>query len=765
MAWADARADSRPAPRVMWLLNHGTLRSFEMQQLQSLGVREIFLPKSFPYHEGNLSASIETAYDSTLSLSEEELGVLNAQDWYGDPSPAAWDIANRHFDVLFFAFFPDQIDSVTRHFRGDVVLRVFGHARGYTYSGLLYQHLGVPGVERIQRLGHRFWFGEAYAHLHDIEDEFVRRRACYLPLGLRNADVDDRWRGDDARLYFVCPRIGSSTHFRSVYEQFTRDFKGVPYVVAGAQPVAVNDAAVIGYVPAEAHRDNMQRFRVMYYHSTEPNHVHYHPFEAIRAGMPVVYMAGGMLDRLAGTRLPGCCNSVSEARRKVERLLGGDTGLADRIRRTQPRMLDPMRPERCEPIWRENFGRLLAERAARSRFPAAMRPPARRVAIVVPSVARPAELVYASRAANILLEGARAAGDEAHIVIAAASDASDDLRKQLGALPPATSVRAFRWKRLDRGTAEIALEFSGHTVKLPASDYIVPDDGINNLLDCDVWVVVSDELSLPLFPLRPYCMALFGYPQRHMPLLEPTADLPYRLAAQRAALVWASTGSVASDAAQYAGVTPSRIRVLPSPPPVGGRSDATRTRRPRSIGIVVDGVPGPCQLSAIKTVQTYYVRFRGSLPCTAIGRGPAFLGRDGYALPVEVVGALESDRRLRARIAWEPCGGEARSEIIASLSALVFTGHADGPAAYVLDALRSGVHVVAVDSSPMRELKALYDELVELVPNDPDVLARRLRAFDEPGGGGPTPSALHNVDELTYRRLAVQYWQAIREVT
>lgn len=44
--------------RVLWLLNHSTLRSFEIPQLIESGIEEIYLPKKFPYDEGNLSASI-----------------------------------------------------------------------------------------------------------------------------------------------------------------------------------------------------------------------------------------------------------------------------------------------------------------------------------------------------------------------------------------------------------------------------------------------------------------------------------------------------------------------------------------------------------------------------------------------------------------------------------------------------------------------------------------------------------------------------------
>ena len=385
---APAPDEAVAAPRVMWLLNHGTLREFEMRQLESLGIREVFLPKRFPYDEGNLSASVDRSRDASLSLAADELAVLNAQDWYAQPSGEAWDIANRHFDILFFAFFPKQIESVSRHFRGDAILRVFGHAREHTYSDLLYQYIGIPGVERLQRMGDRFWFGQAYEHLHEIEHDFVRRRTCYLPLGLRRATVEDGWRGDDARLFFVCPRIGSSGHFRSVYEKFCEDFDGVPFAIGGAQPVQVEDDRVLGYVPAEVHRDNMRRFRVMYYHSDEPNHVHYHPFEAVRAGMPLVFMGGGMLDRLGGRRLPGRCTSVREARRKVERLLAGDQRLAEAIRETQPCLLEPMRPEVCEPVWRRNFGALLRTRATRTSAPAVVGRK-QMIAVVLPSIDRP----------------------------------------------------------------------------------------------------------------------------------------------------------------------------------------------------------------------------------------------------------------------------------------------------------------------------------------------------------------------------------------
>ncbi len=750
------------APRVMWLLNHATLREFEMRQLQALGVREIFLPKSFPYDEGNLSASIDASYDTSLSLSKDELSVLNAADWYRSPSPHAWEIANRHFDLLFFAFFPQQMESVTRHFKGDAILRVFGHARDQTYSRLLYQYLGVAAVDRIRRMDDRFWFGQAYAHLHEIEDEFIRRRSCYLPLGLRDATIEDRWRGDDPRLYFVCPRIGSSGHFRTVYETFKSDFEGVDYAIGGAQPIAVKDRRVLGYVPSAVHRENMQRFRVMYYHSTEPNHVHYHPFEAIRVGMPVVYRSGGMLDRLAGERLPGCCASVREARRKVERILAGDVKLIEQLRRTQVRLLDPLRPERCEPVWRNSFGRLLARRAWRASAPRPVARPTRRVAVLVPSFARPADLTYARRIAIAMHEGARAAGDGVHIVIAVAAELTENIAQAFGPLPHGVSVRTFRWNRLSKETAEMALRFAGHQAKLPWPEYIVADDGINHLLDCDLWVLATDELSLPILALRPYCVAVFGYAQRYMPGLGVHADASYREISQRAASVWTASHAVAEDAAQYGGIARERIRVLPPPPPWNEPSKSSSQRDTRAIAVIFDGIPELRQLLAIEALQAYYRRCKGTLPCVAIGRGPAYVGKDGYCLASGVVTALESDRRFRARVTWDSLPFRHRNGGYAQVAAALFTGYADSPACYVADALRARVPLVASVSPSSREWTDAYPGLVTLCDDDALALALQIKANEEhpiDALAGVSPP----VDADDFRSLAVRYWDAVRE--
>ena len=86
--------------RVMWLLNHTTLRQFEIPQMESLGITEIFLPKSFPYDEGNLSASIDHSKDAALNLEAfffEDAGEIFAGFELLKPELAEAEDAIHHY--------------------------------------------------------------------------------------------------------------------------------------------------------------------------------------------------------------------------------------------------------------------------------------------------------------------------------------------------------------------------------------------------------------------------------------------------------------------------------------------------------------------------------------------------------------------------------------------------------------------------------------------------------------------------------------------
>lgn len=77
--------------------------------------------------------------------------------------------------------------------------------------------------------------------------------------------------------------------------------------------------------------------------------------------MPLIFMSGGILDRMGGIGLPGRCETKKEARAKIEKILAGDKALIDSIRSSQTILLEPMRMENCIESWRSEFRRIELE--------------------------------------------------------------------------------------------------------------------------------------------------------------------------------------------------------------------------------------------------------------------------------------------------------------------------------------------------------------------------------------------------------------------
>ncbi|MGX9430285.1 hypothetical protein [Bradyrhizobium sp. LeoA1S1] len=329
--------------------------------LKSIGIQEIFLPKYIPDTNQFRSGSVDWSEDANLTIPKSDLDVLNSQNWYGRPSYDAWKIANLHFDLVFIIATEQTFYNATLNFEGAIIYRAYGFDRSMTYSGYLDLLTERRTKEIVNRVGKRFWFGTAYEHLHEIEPSYLASRRLFLPAGLTQPDTSAEWIGSDRRIMFVCPDISRNTYYRNIYNDFCREFQKFDYVIGGQQYDKHDDPRILGFVPSEVHKSNMRNLRVMFYHSTEPRHLHYHPLEAIAAGMPLVYMAGGVLDRLGGLNQPGRCGTIEEARAKIGRVLADDEALIGQIRQSQRTILTHVSADYCRPIWRRSIEKLTKE--------------------------------------------------------------------------------------------------------------------------------------------------------------------------------------------------------------------------------------------------------------------------------------------------------------------------------------------------------------------------------------------------------------------
>jgi hypothetical protein len=343
--------------RVLWLLNHSTLMKFESDVLSRLGF-EVFTPKILSRTLGFRSAGVDFGLDESLSLTSEDLQILNEFDFYGEKwTPLIREIVNREFDLVFVMPEGAQIPNAIAGFNGPIVLRAFGLFEDRSYFLSLSEMHGNELLYDLFARGNRFQFGQAYENLFEVEPLFLREHTMNLPIGLPDSFwlKEDSWTGRGGFVMAACPDISLSVYNGEQFREIKSCAGLHPLVVVGRQIVAVEDPAVTGFIADDELWRKYQEAAVFYYPSTEPRHVHYSPLEAMVVGLPVVLRSGSLLERLVGPGSVGVASSSVEARELIERLVDGDVSLGEQIRSSQAGAVDQLRITKCLPIWRESM--------------------------------------------------------------------------------------------------------------------------------------------------------------------------------------------------------------------------------------------------------------------------------------------------------------------------------------------------------------------------------------------------------------------------
>lgn len=754
--------------RIMWLLNHKTLRNFDLEQFTSMGITEIFTPKSFPYDEGNLSANIDYSLDENLTIPKHDLDLLNAQDWYGNPSPEAWQAANRHFDIVMLGFFPKQILAATTHFNGMIILRVFGLARGYSYTRLLYREAGVQGVEKLYRLGHRFRFGVAYEHLPQCEGEFFQRRQCFLPVGLATGKNQNEWTGTERKILFICPRIETSSYFNQIYHQFLHDFKGFQYTIAGAQPIKVHNPDVTGFLEQEEHDSNMRLHRVMFYHSTEPNHIHYHPFEAIQSGMPLIFMANGMLDILGGKDLPGRCISIREARKKITRILNDDWRLIESIKKSQQRLLDKVSSHNCTIPFQKAFSNILHELHMLKQN-SQQKNRQKHIAIIIPVSYGGGSLRGTIALANALATGSQLSDENIKITIGHLDDPLLYSEESFSCLHPKITRRTFKWKTIDAQTARRAIAYAGHIDWVPTEEfYNVPDDGINQFLDCDLWLFISDRLYKPLLPIRPYILMVYDYLQRYIPFLSSGSEQSFINAARQANAILVTTQFTRNDAIHYAGVRPDKVHQMPVLIP--GASGCTHQTSSSSNDKTYFVWATNASLhknyeKAFLALKYYYEDLDGKLMCHVTGVNSNNLLNKSFPHLDRVVDIYNQSPLIQNNTIFHGDLSEtAYRETLGNAAFLWHPTKIDNGTLSIVEAAQMGITSLSNDYPPMRETVMQFNLNISWMDaNNPQNMARQLKWMEE-----YYPEVQQNqldtevIEQGFTKKTAIDYWKVVQ---
>lgn len=760
----------RKPRRAMWLMNHSTLRKFEVPILESLGY-EVFLPKLFPYDEGNLSASLDYSRDASLSIPSPAIELLNKHDFYSGITPEIAAICNEYFDIALCGYFPPQLAALIRSFKNVVVMRPFGLSDGDTYTNVTASSLGLFFMDELESNKDRYWFGQAYDHLADIESGPFKRRAITLPLGLDDARITNEWTGKDKTLLFVCPRIGSSPYFNSIYKNFKASFADIPHRIGGAQPIAVRDPTVTGHLPRLEYDAMMRDSRVMFYHSRETRHLHYHPLEAVRLGMPLVFMAGGMLDKLGGSKLPGRAKTISEAKRKIARILDGDRSLISAIRTSQGVLLKTMSRDYCEPLWREAFAKIEASLPDPANERITTR---KRIAVILPEPYLGGTFNMVKLLAKMTIEGARHFGSSFDVVFAYPDNPIYKKADFSDLVSLGIELRPFKWQFVNDTQLSDIVACRGYRLPVDPDVYSLPRDGSHDLLDCDFWLVGSDRFYHPIAPLKPYCLFAHDYLQRYVPNAIPKDyEISYLRSARAGLGVLANTPHTIEDAIQYAGIPRHKAILVPHVAELDQFKKYMRNDQKGNFFIwTTNTAPHKNHIMTLEALARYYDAFGGKLDVHVTGVGTErFDPSNNDPNEPEHILMFRQYLRRRPRLAKriKILGNVSSAQYVSEVRRAQFLLHnvlMDNGTLCSVEAAYAGTPTLSSDYPPMRYISERYKlNVLFFDKSDSDDLSRKLHemdsTFSERVDKLPSREFLESVD---WESHSYEFFQAIRRL-
>jgi glycosyltransferase involved in cell wall biosynthesis len=748
--------------RIMWLLHPTTLCSFERDMFHSTGIDEIFLPKTFSYDEEILPDAMPNTLDNGLSIPTDALSILNDQDWHQTPSQEAWKIANQYFDIIFIPASANHITSAVNFFKGQIALRVFYLKENASYTQLLEKILKPHLYYKLHSLKYRFWFCPAYPNMQDAEGEFLKSRYCFLPAVVQHTINSDSWQGTDSKMLLMCPFINVSSFYKNIYVEFKENFNDIPALIGGTQPISVNNKNVIGTLPPEVYNRYLHELRVMFYHSTEPGNSCNYPFDAIQHGMPLVFMAGGLLDHLGGRNLPGRCKNIQEARIKIKKILNNDKKLILSIQQSQSTLIATMKQEDCNGAWKAGLEKIL-----HSNIHSTQALTKKRIAVIIPVEYRGGSLRGAKLLAEAIYLGSIQAAQEVEVVFGYLNRPDWYGNEDFIDLPHAIQRRPYSWKILDNSKSNAALDYALSDQELHSPFYQVPDDGINHFLDCDLLVFVSDRIEHPLLPLKPYITMVYDYLQRYENVISEHSTQSFFSATHHAKKVLVTTEFTRQDALQFAGLPESQVIKCPMLIPNFITPENTKPKNKENYFLwTTNTAVHKNHKNALNALRIYYNELDGKLKCCMTGSLTEQLFTYNAPHLTILSKILDSSSTLKdnLKILGELPEQAYRTQLENSMF-LWHPARVDNGTFSVIEAACLGVPALSSDYPAMREIDSeLQLKLTWMDPHDPLNMAEQLKTMELEASQKskllPTNKTFQN---HSVEKIAIHYWNAVKE--
>ena len=309
----------RKIRNIAYLSLHPGLVNGEVKILKDLGYK-IYIPKKDNQCEDNINI-----YRNT-DLNNDKLDILDSFNPYIDiPSDIIIDIILENFDIIFVTLLSMNIvHKIALKSNKPIIIRIFGKAGNYNYEDSYKEIAKYPNV----------YFGMGYKEMLEIEPVHSIHKYIYLPLppNYYFEPYYNTWRNKTNKIMTVCSYIDESEYYKNIYNNFKKTFGDLPHVIYGRHGIMdgvisplgetiKNDNCIIPNASLDIYTKAFQDNNVLYYHSIEPRHIHYHPIEAIMIGMPVIFLHNSLLDTLTDKNSNGRCKNDIEAKEKILRII------------------------------------------------------------------------------------------------------------------------------------------------------------------------------------------------------------------------------------------------------------------------------------------------------------------------------------------------------------------------------------------------------------------------------------------------------------
>lgn len=555
--------------RILWICNHVTLMDAEVPLLNSLGF-EVYVPKKFPLESEFISCKASYVYDESLTIQPEDLQILNSVDFYSDRfSPEVIECIQKNFAVAFTSFYENPLRMLLKFFPGYIFIRAFGLAGATSYWDVARCTWGQDFLDKVLQIKSRVYFAAAYENMLKIEKNVFKQNGVFLPLGLPEnfaEGLKGKYTGTKKQIFFVCSKICSSPYYYNIYKDFKKHFSDFPHVISGKPFGRLDDPHLLGYLPREKFNQIFCDSKVMYYHSVEPRHLHYHPLEAMYARQPVIFRAQGMLGELMpDIKFPGAADTIAEARKKLKRVLNDDKVFIQEIQDSQQEILEIFSSKKVLECWEQNFLSFI-KKAIPPQF---VCPPQEHIGIILPIGYRGGTLHAYIAVANMLVAcGYKVTAGIPYDYFEEGEFyypfIKEDLKEKLN---PEITLRVFSWRSISESDVYSLRELSvdGREIIL-STPYALMDNGINNFCECDRWLFISDRFHKGApYPLRPYSVVIYDYLQRYLKfqLLPEQLEDTYFTAVRQAQSVFATNAITLEDIINYCGVARKKTVLLP----------------------------------------------------------------------------------------------------------------------------------------------------------------------------------------------------------